>query len=89
MAILVSWNIYRKTNEITFEWMQQLAILAENTFVVRTFGAHFHTQHGSRNSPEFSINDAKVSFTASSKFSTDIYPKSEHTSLLSAFTSVN
>ena len=48
-----------------------------------------HTQHGSRNSPEFSINDAKVSFTASSKFSTDIYPKSEHTSLLSAFTSVN
>ena len=69
--------------------MNAVAILTVNTFVVRTFGAHFHTQHGSRNSPEFSINDAKVSFTASSKFSTDIYPKSEHTSLLSAFTSVN
>ena len=69
--------------------MNAVAILTENTFVVRTFGAHFHTQHGSRNSPEFSINDAKVSFTVSSKFSTDIYPKSEHTSLLSAFTSVN
>ena len=86
MAILVGWNIYGKTNEITFEFA---LILAENTFAVRAVGAQIHTQDGSKNSPVFSITDGKVYFTPSSRFSTDIYLEGEHTSLPIAFTSLN
>ena len=42
--------------------MNAALILAENTFAVRAVGAHFHTQHGSKNSPV-------ISFSASSRFS--------------------
>ena len=49
--------------------MNAALILTENTFAVRAVGAHFHTQHGSKNSPVNSITDGKVSFTTSSRFS--------------------